>query len=180
MYLGATDTSGQFNLGPLPGGIYTVRALIDQNSNRVFDRNEKWDSTSVTVTTSQPSIELDAIERDTVPPAFANVNVDDSVTMTITSTNRSTRRYRSSRRWSRLQRADSSEHHGGARPVGGSLRPDARRARRLRKASRLAATRRVGRQSTAGSATATTALVARGPGHRREDRERPHPSARSS
>jgi len=84
VYLAATDTSGQFDLGPLPAGDYTVRALIDQNSNRVFDRNEKWDSVSVSVTTTRPSVELDLIERDSVPPAFADVIVDDSVTMTIT------------------------------------------------------------------------------------------------
>jgi len=83
VYLSATDSSGQFDLGPLPAGDYMVRALIDQNSNRVFDRNEKWDSLTVTVTTTRPSVELDLIERDSVPPAFANVIVDDSVTMTI-------------------------------------------------------------------------------------------------
>lgn len=83
VYLTASDSSGQFDLGPLPAGDYTVRALIDQNSNRVFDRNEKWDSVSVSVTTTRPSVELDLIERDSVPPAFANVTVDDSVTITI-------------------------------------------------------------------------------------------------
>ena len=83
VYLTVTDSSGTFDLGPLPAGDYTVRALIDQNSNRVFDRNEKWDSASVTVTTTRPSIELDVIERDTVPPAFTDVAVEDSVTLTI-------------------------------------------------------------------------------------------------
>jgi len=84
VYLSASDTSGSFDLGPLPAGEYLVRALIDQNSNRIFDRNEKWDSVSVTVAASRPSVELDLIERDSVPPAFADVVVDDSVTMTIT------------------------------------------------------------------------------------------------
>jgi hypothetical protein len=83
VYLSATDSTGQFELGPLAAGTYTVRALIDQNANRVFDRGEKWDSATVTVSTTQPSIELDAIERDTVPPAFTNITVDDSVTLTI-------------------------------------------------------------------------------------------------
>jgi Big-like domain-containing protein len=83
VYLAATDSSGQFDLGPLPAGDYLVRALIDQNANRVFDRNEKWDSASVTVAATRPSIELDLIERDTVPPAIADVIVNDSVTMTI-------------------------------------------------------------------------------------------------
>jgi uncharacterized protein (DUF2141 family) len=83
VYLAATDSTGQFDLGPLPAGSYTVRALIDQNSNRIFDRNEKWDSVSVTVTTTRPSVELDVIERDTVPPAFADVAVEDSVSIRI-------------------------------------------------------------------------------------------------
>ena len=34
VYFAATDTSGQFDAGPLPQGEYLVRALIDQNSNR--------------------------------------------------------------------------------------------------------------------------------------------------
>jgi len=84
VYLSASDTSGQFDLGPLPPGDYLVRALIDQNSNRLFDRNEKWDSASVTVAATRPSVEMDLIERDSVPPAFADVVVDDSVTLTIT------------------------------------------------------------------------------------------------
>jgi len=83
VYLAATDSSGNFELGPMPAGTYTVRALIDQNSNRAFDRNEKWDTTTVTLTTTRPSIELDVIERDSVPPAFSNVGVEDSVTMMI-------------------------------------------------------------------------------------------------
>jgi len=83
VYLSATDTSGQFDLGPLPAGDYTVRALIDQNANRVFDRNEKWDSVSVTVTTTRPSVDLNAIERDSVPPAISDVTVSDSVSVMI-------------------------------------------------------------------------------------------------
>jgi hypothetical protein len=83
VYLSATDTSGQFDLGPLPAGEYTVRALIDQNGNRAFDRNEKWDSVSVTVTSTRPSVELDVIERDSVPPAFSDVTVADSVSVMI-------------------------------------------------------------------------------------------------
>ena len=83
VYLAATDSSGNFELGPMPAGTYMVRALIDQNSNRAFDRNEKWDTTTVTLTTTRPSIELDVIERDSVPPAFSNVGVEDSVTMMI-------------------------------------------------------------------------------------------------
>ena len=81
VYVTAADSLGQFDVGPLPAGQYTVRAIIDQNSNRILDRNEKWDSTSVTVTTSTPHVELDAIERDSTPPIFESVSTVDSVTL---------------------------------------------------------------------------------------------------
>jgi hypothetical protein len=81
VYVTATDTSGQFDAGPLPAGSYRVRALIDANSNRALDRNEKWDTTTVTISNTRPVIELDATERDSTPPAISDVRVDDSVTM---------------------------------------------------------------------------------------------------
>jgi len=81
VYLAATDSTGQFDVGPLDAGTYTVRALIDQNANRTLDRNEKWDTTTVTVTTTRPMIELDVIERDSSAAAFQNITVDDSVTL---------------------------------------------------------------------------------------------------
>jgi hypothetical protein len=83
-YVAATDSTGSFEVGPLPAGTYTLRALIDQNANRTVDRNEKWDTTTVTVSDARRVVELDAIERDTVPPAIANVDVLDSVTLRLT------------------------------------------------------------------------------------------------
>jgi len=83
-YLAAADTTGQFELGPLPAGEYLVRGLIDQNNNRTIDRNEKWDSLSVAVGGTNALIELDAIERDTVPPVIENVARVDSVTLRVT------------------------------------------------------------------------------------------------
>lgn len=80
-YLAIADSLGHFDIGPLDTGTYLVRALIDQNSNRVIDRNEKWDSAGVRVADARPSIELDAIERDSTPPLIASVTVDDSVTI---------------------------------------------------------------------------------------------------
>jgi hypothetical protein len=68
----------------LPQGEYLVRALIDQNSNRTLDRNEKWDSISVNVVNVRPVVELDAIERDSMPPLFQNITAIDSVTVRIT------------------------------------------------------------------------------------------------
>ena len=84
VYIAATDTSGQFEAGPLPQGEYLVRALIDQNSNRILDRNEKWDSVAVNVVTVRPVVELDAIERDSMPPLFSNIVALDSVTLRVT------------------------------------------------------------------------------------------------
>jgi hypothetical protein len=84
VFLAATDSTGQFDVGPLDAGTYTVRALIDQNANRTLDRNEKWDTTTVTVSDVRPMIELDVIERDSSAAVFQNVVVDDSVTIHLT------------------------------------------------------------------------------------------------
>lgn len=83
-YVATTDSAGNFEVGPLPAGTYTLRALIDQNANRAVDRNEKWDTTTVTVSDARRVVELDAIERDTVPPAITSVDVLDSLTVRIT------------------------------------------------------------------------------------------------
>jgi hypothetical protein len=84
VYVAATDTSGRFEVGPLDPGTYRVRALMDQNSNRQLDRNEKWDSSTVAVTNYVPNVELHAIERDTMYAVFERVQVIDSVTLRAT------------------------------------------------------------------------------------------------
>ncbi len=84
VYIGASDSTGHFDLGPLPAGTYLVHALIDQNANRTIDRNEKWDSTTVTITNARSMTELDVIERDSVPAVMENVARLDSVTIRIT------------------------------------------------------------------------------------------------
>jgi len=84
VYITASDSLGQFDAGPLGPGDYTVRALIDQNGNRMLDRNEKWDTTTVTITTTSKTVELDAIERDSTPPVIEAVGVPDSVTVRVT------------------------------------------------------------------------------------------------
>jgi hypothetical protein len=82
-YLAASDSTGQFDLGPLPAGEYLVRGLIDQNSNHAIDRNEKWDSLSVNVAGANTLVELDAIERDTLPAMIDNVSRIDSLTLRV-------------------------------------------------------------------------------------------------
>ncbi|MEO7085508.1 MAG: Ig-like domain-containing protein [Gemmatimonadaceae bacterium] len=83
VYLATTDTLGQFDAGPLPSGTYLVRGLIDQNGNRVLDRNEKWDTTTAVVTNVRGYYELDAIERDSTPPHVDNVQMIDSTTIRV-------------------------------------------------------------------------------------------------
>jgi hypothetical protein len=83
VYLAAADSTGEFDLGPLDTGTYLVRTIIDQNANRKLDRNEKWDTLTVKVAETRPAIELLAIERDSVPPAFDNIVVVDSLTLRV-------------------------------------------------------------------------------------------------
>ena len=83
VYLAATDSLGEFDLGPLDTGTYLVRAVIDQNANRRLDRGEKWDTTTVTISDTRRAIELLAIERDTVAPTFDRIAVTDSVTLQV-------------------------------------------------------------------------------------------------
>jgi hypothetical protein len=109
VYLAATDTAGQFDIGPLPVGTYTVRALIDQNNNRMLDRNEKWDTATVTVVDSRPHIELDAIERDTTPAVVETVTPLDSVTLRVAFDKALDPRLPLQPALVRLQRADSSQ-----------------------------------------------------------------------
>lgn len=84
VYLGVADSSGSFDVGPLPGGPYLVRGIIDQNRSFGLDRNEKWDSVTVVITDRRPALELKAIERDTVPPLIDGVTVIDSMTLRVT------------------------------------------------------------------------------------------------
>ena len=108
VYLAATDSLGQFDVGPLEAGSYTVRALIDQNANRTLDRNEKWDTTTVTVSDARPMIELDVIERDSAAAAFQNIAVDDSVTLHVSFDKSLDPRLPLQPALIRIQRADSS------------------------------------------------------------------------
>ena len=81
-YVGVADSSGQFVLGPLDDGTYLVRAMIDNNRNRVADPNEPWDSVRVIVRGGSPVLELLAIARDTSPPRLLMASAPDSLTIT--------------------------------------------------------------------------------------------------
>jgi hypothetical protein len=108
VYLGASDTTGHFDLGPLPAGRYLVRAIMDVNNNRMIDRNEKWDTTSIAVADTRPNVELDAIERDSVPATIQTVTVVDSMTLRVALDKPVDPRILLQPTLVRIQRADSS------------------------------------------------------------------------
>jgi hypothetical protein len=85
VYVAVADSSGLFTVGPLPAGVYTVRAFIDQNNNRALDRSEAWDSaaTRTTPVGVETSIELLAALRDTIPARISGLSALDSITLSV-------------------------------------------------------------------------------------------------
>ena len=83
VYVGRTDSTGNFVIRNIPGGDYTVRALVDANRNRALDPRELWDSLRVTVGDSA-RVELLTHPHDTNPPRIDRVVVRDSFTLRVT------------------------------------------------------------------------------------------------
>jgi hypothetical protein len=83
LYLAQSDSLGNFAVKPLPPGQYLVRAIVDANGNRALDRNEAFDTLTVTVPLAAP-IELRTAQRDTMAPRIATVTASDSVTLRVT------------------------------------------------------------------------------------------------
>jgi len=81
-YVGLSDSSGQFTVGPLEPGTYFVRAFMDNNRNRTLDVNEIWDTVGTAVTTLSPFVELRAVQRDTIAPRLLTLAQGDSLTIT--------------------------------------------------------------------------------------------------
>jgi Big-like domain-containing protein len=82
-YRGVADSSGRFALGPLPAGDYLVTGVIDQNRDQRQDTREAYATTRVTRGRSDAG-ELWAFVHDTLPPRIQTVTVDDSVSATLT------------------------------------------------------------------------------------------------
>jgi hypothetical protein len=76
-YRGLADSSGRFDLGPLPAGQYIVSGVLDENRNHVADPREAFDS--VRVARSDSTLELWAFVHDTNPPRVRAVTPLDSV-----------------------------------------------------------------------------------------------------
>ena len=81
IYIVAADSTGAYSLGPIPAGRYAVIGWSDQDKNRARNRTEIWDSTTVSITTSRPIVDLYALLRDTLPARMSSVTIDDSLSL---------------------------------------------------------------------------------------------------
>lgn len=101
-YRGVADSSGRFSLGPLPGGEYLVTGVLDQNQNQRQDSREAYGSARLARGKSDVG-ELWAFVHDTTAPRIQTVAVDDSVSATITFSQRLDPRQRLTARDVRLR-----------------------------------------------------------------------------
>lgn len=84
VYRSVADSTGRFQMGPLPTGAFLVTVTEDQNRNSVRDGKEAWDSVRVAATSSRAG-EVWAFLRDTLPPKIiADPTRSDSVNITLT------------------------------------------------------------------------------------------------
>jgi hypothetical protein len=101
-YRGVTDSSGRFSLGPLPNGDYLVMGVLDQNQDHRQDSREAYATVRVPRGKSDVG-ELWAFVHDTNPPRIQTVTVDDSVSATVTFSQKLDPRQRLSARDVRLR-----------------------------------------------------------------------------
>jgi hypothetical protein len=81
-YLAYADSTGRYTIRHLPRGTFVVRALVDQNRNRLPDAREPYDTATVTLADSARR-NLLAVGRDTLGPGIERVEVVDSVTLRV-------------------------------------------------------------------------------------------------
>jgi carboxypeptidase family protein/Big-like domain-containing protein len=82
-YRGVADSSGRFSLGPLPNGDYLVTGVLDENHDQRQESREAYASGR----TAKPNAdvgELWTFVYDTTPPRIQNIAVNDSVSATVT------------------------------------------------------------------------------------------------
>jgi Big-like domain-containing protein len=101
-YRGVADSSGRFSLGPLPSGDYLVTGVLDQNQDNRQDSREAFGTARVPRGKSDVG-ELWAFVHDTNPPRIQTVTVDDSVSATVTFSQKLDPRQRLSPRDVRLR-----------------------------------------------------------------------------
>jgi len=79
VYVTTADSTGSYRLTSVPTGTYLLSASIDENSNRVRDRREAFDSVTVTLD-SVVAHTFWTFARDTAGPRLQRVNRADSIT----------------------------------------------------------------------------------------------------
>ncbi len=82
VYRAVTDSSGRFDVAPMPSGKYLVYGVIDQNHDLRRGTRESYDS--ALVTGSKDVAPLWMIPRDTLGPRITQVTAVDSVSASIT------------------------------------------------------------------------------------------------
>jgi hypothetical protein len=82
-YRTVADSSGAFDLGPLPRGEYVVYGVIDQNRDRRQGLREAFDSVRLAAGSADAG-ELWAFAHDSAPPRITTATADDSLSATIT------------------------------------------------------------------------------------------------
>ncbi|HSE67222.1 MAG TPA: Ig-like domain-containing protein, partial [Gemmatimonadales bacterium] len=85
IYRTLTDSSGRFQLGPLPRGEYVAFAVLDNNHNLQKEDREPFDSVRVPQgTTAIPALWI--YPHDSVGPRISGITPNDSVSATIAFT----------------------------------------------------------------------------------------------
>jgi hypothetical protein len=82
-YRGIADSAGRFSLGPLPQGEYLVTGVLDQNADHRQDAREAYGTARVPRGRADAG-EIWAFVHDTTEPRIQNVTVNDSVSATLT------------------------------------------------------------------------------------------------
>jgi hypothetical protein len=82
-YRGVADSSGRFSLGPLPSGDYAVTGVLDQNRDQRQDTRDAYATARIARGKSDAG-ELWVFVHDTTAPRIQTVTVDDSVSASIT------------------------------------------------------------------------------------------------
>lgn len=101
-YRTVADSSGRFSLGPLPAGEYLVTGVLDQNQDTRQDTREAYATTRIPRGRSDVG-ELWAFVHDTTPPRIQTVSVNDSVSATVTFSQKLDPRQRLTARDARLR-----------------------------------------------------------------------------
>ncbi len=88
IYRSLADSVGDFTLGPLPGGTWLVRGVVDENRNRRFDRRELFDTVRTETATGAGQVEdlgeLWVFRHDSLGPILQTATMRDTLSILLT------------------------------------------------------------------------------------------------